>query len=343
MRILLIGNFAPPYEEESLYNFSLLNRLMDEGNDCCAINISAKPAKKEGIHDISSYIDYILKLIRFARKRDIIHFSTKGYTRLGLLKFALSTLAGWLYRAKPVVTFHSELLSIIGLTRSPFGGQQTINFSFSRAHKIIFTDKDTYDIASPYKTKDNFTLMPSFISVPGDIETADILSLKKLKERKRIVVFSNVTYPSFLFEILKSFIANTPDSDIGMAVSLSEKPSAKLQHAIAEIGKEWINNMTFIESDDLYALLSAYSKADVILKTLSCDGKPFFSNFAVSLKKPARSKGYLYFPDSLLLLKEGETADMCADIIKDVLLKEAEPPSGHAEDFYSKLKGIYTG
>ncbi len=345
MKILLIGNFAPPYEEESLYNFSLLNRLRNDGDDCCVINISENPSREEGIIDISGYPDYISKLVRLARKKDVIHFMTKGYTRLGLLKLALSVMFGSLFRAKPVVTFHSELLSIIGLTRSPFGGQQTVNFSFSRAHKVIFADRDTCDIASLYRTKDNFTLIPSSIYISEELKGTYPLVFKKLINKKKVIVFSNVSYPSFLFEILKSLLSMPAHPDMGIIISLSEKPSAKLQHAIEEFGKDWVENMAFIESDNIKMLTAAYSKANLILKPLTCDGKVFFPGFTVSLKRPVRSDDYIYFPDSLLLLKEGNAADLCAYIVDTVLMGRTWTPAEEvsSEDFYSLIKGIYAG
>jgi hypothetical protein len=343
MKILLIGNFAPPYEEEALCNFSLLKRLKAEGYDCRVINISEKSARiEEGVINTKNYPDFIVTLIRHARGSDIIHFFTKGYTRLGLLKMTISVFIGRLFRANTVISFHSELLSIIGLTRSPFGGQQAVNFSFSRAHRIIFADKDTYNIATTYKTKDNFSLIPSFMFIPENTLNKDDVTLRKLNEKKKILVFSNVSFPSFLFEILTSIMAAPLDSDTGIVVCLSEKPTAKLQHVIEEAGKRISENLIFIEPDNMPLLFMAHAKADVILRLLSCDGKAFFPKFTVSLKKPQQTENCLYFPNSLLFLKEGNTADMCASIVNSVLSKESTTPADlQSEDFFGKIIEIY--
>jgi hypothetical protein len=331
MRILFIGNFAPPYEEESLHR-----------NDCCVINISENPSRDSKIIDIKNYIDYIWKLIRLGRKKDIIHFFTKGYTRLGLLRLALAVLVGWLYRSRPVVTFHSELLSIIGLTRSPFGGQQTVHFSFSKAHRLIFTDKDTYDIASAYKRADNFSLIPSFFSLPENLDETESLLFKKVEDKKKILFFSNVSFPSFVFKILDNLLSQPYDPDVGIIVSLTEKPSVKLQHGIEEIGGKWGGNLVFIDPENVKIVSESYSRADVILRVLSCDGKVFFPKLAVYLKKPVRTEDYVVFPTGLLLLKEGEIADVCSEIIQKALSEKTGIPSGFKEeDFFSRIKEIY--
>jgi len=344
MRILLIGNFAPPYEEESLHNIFLLRKLKEEGHECLALNISGNSSKEEGFIDTKGFFDFVFKVIHYGWKRDVIHFFTKGYLRLGLLKLMISIFIGKLFRAKSIITIHSELFSIMGQMRSPVGGRQTLFTSFSMADKIIFNDKDTYQVASMYKRKQNFELIPLFIYLPEDLKDNESPSLRKLKDKKRIIIFSNVKYPSFLFEILNNQLSKPLDPDIGIVISVMEKPSTKLQHVLEESGKRWAENLLFIESDNAQLLLAAYKKAHIILRQLSCDGRVFFSNFTISLKKPVQMNNYLYFPTSLLFVKEGKTADLCAYIINDLLKgedKESHPAS--VEDFYVLIKEIYEG
>ena len=240
MKILLIGNFTPPYEEENLYNLSLLEKLEADGHKCSIINASSNPSKDKRFVDTKSYFDFTFKLLRMCRGKDVIHFLTKGYLRLGLLKLMTSILVGKLFRAKSFITIHSELFSIQGQMRSPVGGRQTLFTAFTFADRIICSDKDTYNVAYMYMRKTNFELIPSFIHIPDQVRTQESPALKKLRSKRKIIIFSNVKYPSFLFEILKVMVSNYPlPSDVGLVISLSEKPSAKLQHVIEEAGKEF--------------------------------------------------------------------------------------------------------
>ncbi len=344
MRILLIGNFAPPYEEESLHNLSLLNRLKDEGNDCCVINISENPSKEEEFIDGKNLLNFVFKLIRYARKKDVIHCSTKGYMRQGLIKIIASVIISRCFRAKAIITLHSELFAIIGETRSKQLGKPALRILFFLANRVICADKDTYEAAAAYKTKNNFELIPLFIHIPKNIKENELLVFKKLENKKRIIVFSNTIYPSFIFEILNNLLSKySPVTDIGIVISFSEKLSIKLQHAIEEIGNRFSDSLVFIEPTEMRLLSMAYAKANLILRPLSCDGKMFFPNFTISLKKPICSSNYLYFPTSLLFVKEGETADLCANIINNLLKENSEElsyPKGE-DDFYDKIKNIY--
>ncbi|HDH05140.1 MAG TPA: glycosyltransferase family 1 protein [Nitrospirae bacterium] len=343
MRILLIGNFAPPYEEENLHNLSFLKKLEEDGHECSVINISENPSNEEKIVDAKSLPVFVLKLLRNCRKKDVVHFSTKGYLRLGLLKLMTSILVGKFFRIKSIITFHSELFSILGQMRSPFGGTQTLFTTFFFADKIIFADRDTYNVATMYMKKSNFELIPSFIYTPEDIKENESLTLKKLKDKEKVIVFANVKYPSFLFEILQELLTNYPlPSGAGIVISLSEKPAGKLQHAIEETGRGLADNLVFIAPDDIRSILTACSRADIILRPLSCEGATYFESFSVSVRKTMHSGNYIYFPGGLVFVREGKTAEMCVKIINTLLSAEPDTiPELKAEDSYKKIIKIY--
>lgn len=343
MRILLIGNFAPPYEEENLHNLSLVNRLENDGHQCTVLNISGNPANNEKIINSKSFLNFVRKLLRHSRKKDVVHFLTKGYLRVGLIKLMASIFVGNIFRLKTVITFHSELFSILGQMRSPFGGTQTLNSSFFFADKIIYNDRDTYEVASMYKKKSNFELIPSFIHVTQDKKENVSRVFKKLQEKEKVIMFTNVKYPSYVFNILMSLINNNPfPPEIGIAISFSEKPASKFHRIIEDTGSNLSDRLIFIEPDDLSSTLLAFSKAEIIIRPLSCDGKTFFERFSASAAKTFRSNSSIYFPGGLVFVKEGRTADMCVNIINTMLSTgPADIPELKTVEPYTRIKQIY--
>ncbi len=343
MNILLIGNFAPPFEEENLHNISLLKKLEDDSHQCTIINISENPSNDSRFIDAAKPLTFIVKLIRHGWRKDVIHFSTKGYLRVGLLKLMISTLTGLLFRARTVLTIHSELFSMQGQMRSPFGGRQTLFTSFTAAGKIICHDRDTYDVASMYMKKSNFELIPSFIYVPDEVINTESPALKKLKEREKVIIFSSIVYPSFVFEIIKELLSNYPlPADLGIVLSFAEKSSSKLRHVLEETGGKIRDQLIFIDSNDLKGTLLAYSKAEIIVRPLSCEGTTYYKDFAISAKKLMHHKNLIEIPGGLLFLKEGDIAAMCVCIINTMLCVESGPvaDSGFA-DSYDKILKIY--
>jgi len=343
MRILLIGNFAPPFEEENLYNISLLKKLEDDGHQCTVINISENRSNDISFINAKSQFSFLFKLIRHGWRKQVIHVSTKGYLRLGLLKLMFSILGGTILRAKTFITIHSELFSVQGQMRSPLGGRQTLFTSFTIAKKIICADKDTFDTASEYMKKSNFELIPSFIYIPDEIVKSESLSLTRLREKEKVIIFSNVSYPSFVFEIIRELLAHSPlPSDVGIVISLSDKKALKLQHAFEEAGKAIKERLIFIDNDDIKAALLAYSKADMVIRPMSCDGITFFENFALSVKKLLHTDNYIYFPRGVLFIKEGDIASMCVGIINTMLKDELPPaPDPMFKDSYKKILKVY--
>jgi hypothetical protein len=342
MNILLIGNFAPPYEEENLYNISLLRRLEIDGNSCTVINTSDNaPTDNRFIHS-RSYIDFVFKLIRACFGQDIVHFSTKGYLRLGLLKLMTSILIGKLMGAKTFITIHSELFSIAGQMRSPVGGRQTLFTSFTVADKIICSDEDTYNVASMYMKKSNFELIPSFIfaSEKGGSKSNiyDILSAKD-----RVIVFSNLQYPSFVFDVLRELITKYPIPDnTAVVLSVTKKNGTHLTKLINDIDASKTDNIILIDPDNVDEALAAYATADMIMRPMSCDGVTFFKEFAISIKKPFHQDEYTYFPSGLLFIKEGSSTELCLCIINAMLCVEAGTPSTIiSENSYQKIKSLY--
>ncbi|MBI5666161.1 MAG: hypothetical protein HZC49_13890 [Nitrospirae bacterium] len=343
MNILLIGNFAPPFEEENLHNITLYNRLVEDGDECTVINISKHPAKDPVFINPNGYAGYLLTLLRLAWKKDVIHFSTKGYLRVGLLKMMLSIFVAKIFRAKSIVTFHSEFFSILGQMRSPFGGTQTLNTSFYLADSIIFADKDTYDVATMYQKRANFELVPSFIHTshrPAERETP---LYRKLKDIRKVIVFTNIVHDSFLFEILKEMIKSLiPSEDAVLVISLSGGSSQDLKKQIEASSGEIKDRLIFIEQDDVQSALSVFSRADVVLRPLTCDGEMFFEKFTVSVRNILHEGNTTFFPNSLVFIKEGNSAVLCANIVKTISSYEDGTPTGiNIQDPYERIRKIY--
>ncbi|MBI5056925.1 MAG: hypothetical protein HZB61_09965 [Nitrospirae bacterium] len=342
MKTLFIGNFAPPYEEESLHNLTLLNHLQQEGHRCVVLNISENPSIEKEFVDIKNYSDFIMKLMRYGLNCNVIHFLTKGYTRPGLMKLVTAVAFGRMLFKRILITMHPELFSVFGQLRSKMGGQQLLNLSYSWADRIICGDKHTYDVAAThYKGKDKFEIMPSLVGVPEDLKENEVLILKKLQNKNKIIFFTNLRFPSLSFEVLNAFLLKYFTDDIGIVVSFSEKFSSKLQHAILEIREHLNDNLIFIDPADTRLLSIAYAKSDLILRNLSCDGKPLFDDIAFCARRSVQSGNYVYFPISLTLVKEGDVSDLCAYVFNNILMERTEALPVGQEDFYGKIKEIY--
>jgi len=343
MKILLIGNFAPPFEEENLQNITLFNRLVADGHECSVINISEHPAKDRRFLNPKGNIGYLFTLARSCWNKDVIHFSTKGYLRVGLLKMMLSIFVAKVSGAKSIITFYSEFFSILGQMRSPFGGTQTLFTSFYLADRIIFSDKDTFDVATMYKKKANFELVPSFIHIPDGLPESDAILSGRLKDWTKVIILTNITQSAFLFEILRELLTTSPlPEDTGIVILSSGESLPDLKIRTEAAAGRIPDNLFFIEHDDVQSALTAFCKADIVLHPLTCDGEMFFEKFTVSARKVHLKDNTVFFPNGLVFIKEGTAAVLCADIVKSMLSSEAGPQTGiSTQDPYETIKNIY--
>jgi len=344
MRILLIGVFTPPYEEENLHSLALLDLLNRNGHDCSAIDISERLSPGKEVVTIRNYVDYVLKLVRHGWRRDVVHFLTKGYTRPGLMKLMTAVLVGKLLGAKLVITLHSEMFSILGRLRSKITGEPLLLLCFFLASRVICEGRDTYEmIASKYRLKNKYILVPSVIEIPDDISQYELSILKPLQGKERVLLLVNVTYPSFLFEVFQELTTRHLGLEVGVAIALPENSSSQLlRERLAGLARGFSENMIFLDQGDRRLMSLVYARADQVMRPASCDGVMLFDNNAFMIRQAARQHRLVHFPFSLCLVKEGEASPWCASVAKEILIrKPARTPLLEINDFHKTISEIY--
>lgn len=350
MRILLIGNFAPPYEEESLHNLSLMRRLEDEGHECKVIHIDETSGHHPVVspHDshitfIKNYIDFIIKFLRHALSCRTIHFLTKGYTRPGLMKLVTAVFLGRLMLKRIIITLHPEMFSVFGQLRSKMGGQQLLRLSFALSHKIICGDAHTHEVASShYSSPGKYIIIPPFFQGPETAE-ADRPAFVLPQNIGKIIVISGITYPSLLFDVISRLLMDHLDENMGVVLAIAEQKSRQLEHVFQDIKNSCpTDRLVFVPADDDRILAAAYARAELVIRSLSCDGRPLFNNIALIIKNPCHSENDIYFSPSLILIKEGEASDLIARTV-DALLKEKSRRQVHISgNFFEQIREIYS-
>ena len=193
----------------------------------------------------------------------------------------------------------------------------------------IAIDKDTFDVAAMYKKKPNFELVPSFVYAPDKIinEKSDISV--RLKDKNKVIMFANPVHASFVSEILRELLTGLPlPPATGIVISLPEGSGSSFRRETEEIASSLKDILVFIKPDDIESTLTALSRADMIVRPLSCDGQMFFESFTLSARTISRSGSFIYFPAGTVLVKEGSAAGLCAKIFNTMLSEEPAPPAG---------------
>ena len=346
MRILLIGNFSPPYEEESLHNITLCKVLKEASYSFQTINIGEVSSEKHpqliDVVFINNYINFVLKFLRLAAKSDVVHFLTKAYTRPGLMKLITAVFFSKLLGKRVLVTLHPELFAIFGQLRSKMGGQQLLHYSFSMADRIICGDKHTLEVASShYENNEKFTLLPTIILLHENKEDLFQGHFSVLKNYKKLIFFSGITSPSLIFNVVKEFINTYADNNVGILLSVNASNSDQTLHALEKLYEKRTDRIVIIPSDHIDMLSHAYSISCIVVRPLSCDCQPLFSDIALLMRWPRMSQTQLDFPKSLTFIKEGESSGHMAGLIWKSLSDLTENSMPTEDNVSKELKALY--
>lgn len=109
-RVLEIGNYPPPRCGWSVRTAFLVERLRESGAECEVLNIG--PSRRQvrpGCVDVQGPIDYLRKLVRFARQGYRFHVHTNGDSWKGFLVSTGALVVGRLFSPPPVLTFHAGM------------------------------------------------------------------------------------------------------------------------------------------------------------------------------------------------------------------------------------------
>jgi hypothetical protein len=337
----MTGNFIPPFEEENLHNETLARLLENEGHYCRKINIQNSleidlANKFTDLIFTKNYPDFVIKFSSSALHCDAIHFLTKGYTRPGLMKLMTSVFVGKLLRKRVFITLHPEMFSVMGRLRSKAGGQQLLHMSFAMADKIICGDDHTREVASlHYRADEKFITVPPFFSVPDESDSIyDIFG--PLRDCEKTVMIAGADSSDFLKKISAYLIKILPERKTGFILARSSEQRERSGETEGTSG-----NIVIVSQDDPVAMAASMARADILVRSLSCDCNPLFGDIAVAVKKPRKTARYLYFPESFLIIKEGDVSKDTALMIEEVISKIPHEHSAYDYDPWLTIKNLY--
>ena len=94
-KILQIGNYPPPACGWAMQTRLLVEEIRRRGNECQVLNINENRKQKSNEYiDVQNGIDYVHKLIRFARKGYHFQVHVNGQSRTGFVLALLAALVG---------------------------------------------------------------------------------------------------------------------------------------------------------------------------------------------------------------------------------------------------------
>lgn len=107
-RFLEIGPYPPPFGGWSQRIAWLRHAIEEQGHVCTVLNIGAgRRIASPDYECVRSGFEYVVKLVRFARRGHLFHLHVNGSSPKGILIAAVAAVVAVGFRCRPVLTFHA--------------------------------------------------------------------------------------------------------------------------------------------------------------------------------------------------------------------------------------------
>lgn len=309
MKILLIGNYPPPYGGIAVHVQLLQRLLMRYGIDCDVVNIDPRSYIKRDLFGICGRIILLYKIIKLG-KDHLIHLHTNGHN---LKSWLMVAIIGWLNRLlgrTSLLTIHSGMASAY-IVNSNLRRRLLIRLALMHQSLIISVNHELLKTLQCHGYQDKkIILMPAFLFDDQDqplLASTDQQLLTNFNPLLSAVAFYR---PEYGLELLIAAVALLKKQfpEIGCVVMGSGEGREKL---IAETISAGVAEQ-FIWFGDLEhsKCLSVIRNSQLFVRPTLADGDAISVREAIQLRVPVVASDVGYRPSSVILFKSGDAIDL---------------------------------
>jgi glycosyltransferase involved in cell wall biosynthesis len=339
MKVLLIGDYPPPYGGISVHVQQLADFLRRQGVACAVLDIAPGSDPKPGAIRVNGSLGFLRTLIRFYRKGYVSHIHTNGHNFKSWLAIAVTAWSGFFFGRRNIATLHSGLMpayaaggrgrkGLIRLAVWPLGGVIAVNRKIERA---LLERKVSPSCISVLPA---FALGPRAERVPawaGDYR-------KRFSPLIASAVYLEKEYGTDL--LVKACVALRPKYPrLGCLIMGSGAEESAIRAQIrAEKGEDFLILLGNVPHD---LCLSLMERSDLFVRPTLFDGDAISVREALALGVPTVASDVGFRPPGTRLFKPGDVADLAFQI--DRALQEGRPPAASEEipENLVLLRGVY--
>lgn len=144
MKVLLIGDYPPPYGGISVHVQQLADFLRRHDAECVVLDIEPGADPKAGAIRVTGPLGFLWTLIRFSWRGYVSHIHTNGHNFKSWLAIAVTAWVGFFFGRRNIATLHSGLMpdyaaagggrkGVIRAALRPIGGVIAVNRGIERA------------------------------------------------------------------------------------------------------------------------------------------------------------------------------------------------------------------
>jgi glycosyltransferase involved in cell wall biosynthesis len=347
IKVLLIGDYPPPYGGIAIHVQSLSNALNENCFDYEIFNIGESRKEKNSSY-ISVYngFDLLLKLMIYRPGASHMHLHTNGHNEKSWILIFFCGLFASLLGLNRILTIHSGMAPDFLNNRVTFFKRLFIRLSLAFYKKVICVNREIADAAAKFsKRKSTFVLIPAFIAI-GTIEEVSIpeRAMGFIDAHCPIVCAVVLFSPEYGIELLIEAIRNIKEysNEIGLIIIGGGKRSERYLNLEIESGLD--RSLLVMEELPPTSCLSIMSAADLFVRPSITDGDSISVREALSIGIPVLASGASPRPEGTILFKKGNLEDLIDKLIyciENLELLKVERKMEESEGFEERIFDIY--
>lgn len=323
MRVLLVGNYPPPFGGISVHVQLLQRLLQQQGHDCLVLNVDPRAPLSSNYIKINGQRDLVPRLITASRGR-IVHTHISGHN---LKSWLVALVTGWLGRIwgrGAMLTIHSGLLPqyldscgcylrwIIKLALHAQASVYCVNREIITAVKALGCQRTV--------------LMPAFLFDESALLPVDAALTERLKAFHPVITTVAFFRPEYGLELLISALGELAKQypAIGCVIIGSGNDKAQLQQLAARTGVA--ERLLWLGDIEHGLCLSMIRNSDLFVRPTLADGDAISVREALRLGVPVVASDVGHRPHQAILFKCGDVKDL---VDKCVAALSARTVSSH--------------
>ncbi len=339
MKVLLIGDYPPPYGGISVHVQQLADFLRRQGASCAVLDIERGTDPKPGAIRFDGYFGFLWTLVLFSWRGYVSHIHTNGHNFKSWLAIAATAWVGFLFGRRNIATVHSGLMPeyaaggrgrplLVRAAVWPLGGVIAVNQEIERALLQIKVAPSGISVLPAFALGPRAEVVPAWA---GDYR-------KRFSPLIASAVYLEKEYGT---DLLVSACAALRQKypRLGCIIMGSGAEEAAIRSQIrAEKGEDFLFLLGNVPHD---LCLSLMERSDLFVRPTLFDGDAISVREALALGVPTVASDVGFRPPGTRLFRPGDIADLACQI--DRALQEGRPPasSDEAPENLVLLRGVY--
>lgn len=345
-KILLIGPYPPPYGGISVQLKRLKEYLDDypDQYDCKVLNIGENREEEiDGSIPVTGYIDYVLKIIYFARRRYIFYLVTSGHNLKSWISACMCVIVGLLNQRKMILVLGSGLLPKY-IDSAGFFLSRIIKFVLRFSSAIICRNIDAKVVLEQKSAcMKKVFIIPGFLGVDKTTicELPDHIS-RFVKTHTPVIGAHAITEPEYGLPLLIEAFSdlNRMYPGIGfIIIGVSEEDMEKIDLPVSL--KTNLLPAGYLPNPESLATMKSL---DVFVRATYFDGDSNSIREAISLDVPVVASKTDYRPRGTILFNIGDKNDlvqMVTSVLDGSLTFDGNSVKEQAKQSIDKILRIY--